>query len=248
MGERDIRQLKRAAPGTAPACKTPAPVPWALRERFQRSLGPTTPEWPTAAPVSAAHPTKTRTEPAPVPVGEPTGESALRARIESVVHAAPNHTSEPLATSSLPASADKPQAPTNTRRRARRPTGSSIAAEAKHDAPSPVEPVPCAPVGAPDGLMADEPPGWYGMLAQAIASLCLGSDPAFRHWTVQVPLDPAALPETSLALSLSLHSLQLRFSTQSAWSMRLLSMRSATLADMLHQALPSQRDIDIELS
>ncbi len=89
---------------------------------------------------------------------------------------------------------------------------------------------------------------WEQSLARVLHRLCSSADLAITHWTIQVPLDPAALPETTLHLSLSPQRLQLRFNTQSAWSLRLLSIRKNALVQLLHETLPDLRDIDVELT
>jgi hypothetical protein len=91
-------------------------------------------------------------------------------------------------------------------------------------------------------------PAWEQSLAQLVHTLCSSSDPSITHWTIQVPLDPDALPETTLHLALSPRRLQLRFNTQSSWSLRLLSDRTKSLVQLLQQTLPDLRDIDVELT
>lgn len=95
---------------------------------------------------------------------------------------------------------------------------------------------------------ADGAPGWDTALAETIAMLCAEAGPDFLHWTVQVPLDPLRLPDTQLLLVHSPSRLQLRFSTQSAQALRLLSARGAHLVAMLDQALGALREIDIDIT
>jgi hypothetical protein len=89
---------------------------------------------------------------------------------------------------------------------------------------------------------------WETALATAIGTLCISADPAFRHWTVQVPLDPAVLPETRLTVTLSPLRLQLRFVTDSAWSQHLLAERGPRLVALLSECLLGVRDIDLDIS
>jgi len=90
--------------------------------------------------------------------------------------------------------------------------------------------------------------GWDEELVQAIVTLCVRSDPSFEAWAVVVPMDPRVLPQTELHLSFSRHRMSLRFHTQSAQSVRLLSRHRPSLATMLQQALPGTREIDIDIT
>jgi len=94
-----------------------------------------------------------------------------------------------------------------------------------------------------DGL-----PAWLHETAQQIEWLCSRADPSFQTWAVTVPMDPAALPETELALQLSHFSLTLRFRTHSEHSARLVSRHRGHLLALLEKlpALPSTIDIDLE--
>lgn len=92
------------------------------------------------------------------------------------------------------------------------------------------------------------PEDWEHTLVDTVAELCRASDPAFHSWTVKVPLDPEALPHTELRLSFSPHHLRLRFSTQSTLSQALVSAHQDQLCGLLRDALPTARDIDIDLT
>jgi Type III secretion protein (HpaP) len=89
---------------------------------------------------------------------------------------------------------------------------------------------------------------WEQSLVRLAHKLCGSSDVSMTHWTIQIPLDPDVLPETTLHLALSPHRLQLRFNTQSSWSLHLISERTSMLLQLLHESLPDLRDIDIELT
>lgn len=92
------------------------------------------------------------------------------------------------------------------------------------------------------------PDGWDTALVDTISLLCRSSDPNFHSWTILVPLNPETLPHTELRLTFSPHRLQLRFSTQSTRSLALVSAHHDALRDLLRQALPDDRHIDIDIT
>jgi len=113
-----------------------------------------------------------------------------------------------------------------------------------------LQPMPPAVAQPFEGQGHDQPAAddWTGSLAAMVASLCLQSDPAFESWSIVVPLDPRVLPETELRLSLSRHRLSLRFHTQSAHSLQLVCTHRSSLLRLIEQAMPSNRDIDIDVT
>ncbi|MCM5681489.1 type III secretion HpaP family protein [Schlegelella sp. S2-27] len=125
------------------------------------------------------------------------------------------------------------------------------------EAAAPAEMDSGMPAGAPPAspASAERPPtfggetgDWDVELVRVIVTLCVSTDPAIEAWSVVVPLDERVLPQTELHLTLSRHALSLRFQTQATQSMRLLSRHRPSLAAMLHQALPGDREIDIDLT
>lgn len=103
------------------------------------------------------------------------------------------------------------------------------------------------PVGAAPSA-TDLSGDWANGLADTVLTLCTGSDPAFHSWTIQVPIDSAALPHTELRMTFSRHHLLLRFSTQSTQSYALISAHQSQLHRLLSRDLPGDRHIDIELT
>ena len=85
-------------------------------------------------------------------------------------------------------------------------------------------------------------------LVRCIVQLCVRGDPDMQAWNVTLPLSPHVLPQTQLHLRLSPERLSLRFQTGSPHSLRLMSRHQAALAARLQQALPLDREIDIELT
>jgi Type III secretion protein (HpaP) len=107
--------------------------------------------------------------------------------------------------------------------------------------------IPTAPRLDPEpSVMADS--GWEHSLAKLIRNLSSSADPSFTQWTVQIPLDPIILPDTTLHIALSSCHLMLRFNTQSAWSQRLIFAATGTLSQSLQEALPHVQDIDIDIT
>lgn len=100
----------------------------------------------------------------------------------------------------------------------------------------------------PQVVWNELPEGWEDALADVVARLCRASDPAFHSWTVQVPLDPEALPETELRLTFSPHHLRLRFSTASTVSLAVVSAHQDHLSALLREAMPEARHIDIDIT
>ena len=111
--------------------------------------------------------------------------------------------------------------------------------ETPHDSP-----MPAATGVAPDG---DAPP-WLGDIVEQVTSLTAGSDARFQHWAITVPLDPQALPDSELRLTLSPGTMALRFRTGSGDAAALVSRHRDALRARL-EALPSSPpaiDIDLE--
>lgn len=90
--------------------------------------------------------------------------------------------------------------------------------------------------------------GWDGELVQMIAAMCQRTTSSIEAWSIVLPMNAEVLPETELHLSLSAHRLSLRFHTQSGYSLRVLSDHRDSLTLMLRQALPHQREIDIDIT
>ncbi len=110
-----------------------------------------------------------------------------------------------------------------------------------------IPPLSMLPVGAP-APPAELSGDWANGLADTVLTLCTGSDPNFHSWTIQVPIDSAALPHTELRMTFSRHHLLLRFSTQSTQSYALISAHQSQLHRLLIRDLPGDRHIDIELT
>jgi hypothetical protein len=111
--------------------------------------------------------------------------------------------------------------------------------EARAHAPRPpaIEPPAAADTGR-----------WTEDTAQKIATLCNRADASFAHWSVTLPMDPQALPETDLVLSLSPHGLSLLFRTQSALSSRLIGAHKPRLQALLARTRGLPQDIAIEVT
>jgi len=129
-------------------------------------------------------------------------------------------------------------------------TASAAPPPATREASAPLPPMPSAPLEMPPSHGNGHAPedAWAQDLAQVVATLCRQSDPAFEAWSIVVPLDPQVLPETELRLALSRHRLSLRFHTQSPQSLHLVLSHRASLAALIEQAMPSTRDIDIDVT
>ncbi len=113
--------------------------------------------------------------------------------------------------------------------------------------PLPIPELRLPPVASAPALH-ELPNDWASGLADTVLTLCTGSDPSFHSWTIQVPIDSAALPHTELRMTFSRHHLQLRFSTQSTQSYALISAHQSQLHRLLSRDLPGDRHIDIELT
>jgi type III secretion control protein HpaP len=90
-------------------------------------------------------------------------------------------------------------------------------------------------------------PAWLRDTADFVGSLCAGIDAGFQTWRMTVPLDARQLPETQLELSLSPHTLCLRFRAVSPESARLVLRYRQQLLDLLSQVPGLPTHIDIEL-
>lgn len=108
------------------------------------------------------------------------------------------------------------------------------------------EPRPQPPAIEP--VAATDTGRWTEDAAQKIATLCNRADASFAHWSVTLPMDPQALPETDLVLSLSPYGLSLRFRTQSALSSRLIDMHKPRLQALLGRTRGLPQDIAIEVT
>ncbi|MBB3193671.1 type III secretion HpaP family protein [Roseateles terrae] len=121
-------------------------------------------------------------------------------------------------------------------------TSSAVAPTPRWLLDAPVMPLPTSP---PSAALPD---AWAQGLADTVVTLCSSSDPNFHSWTIQVPIDSAALPHTELRMTFSRHHLLLRFSTQSTQSYALISAHQSQLQRLLRSDLPGDRHIDIELT
>jgi hypothetical protein len=100
--------------------------------------------------------------------------------------------------------------------------------------------------GAPS--CAGDAPPWLGDIVQQISQLSEAGDARFQHWSITVPLDPQALPDCELRMTLSPGALALRFRTASQQSAALVCRHREKLRAQL-EALPSSPpaiDIDLE--
>lgn len=88
---------------------------------------------------------------------------------------------------------------------------------------------------------------WAEDTAQKVATLCTRADTSFAHWTVTLPMDEKALPETDLVLSMSPYGLSLRFRTQSSLSSQLISTHKPRLQALLARTRGLPQDIEIEV-
>jgi hypothetical protein len=105
-----------------------------------------------------------------------------------------------------------------------------------------------SPVPAVSGAASAGDAPWLGDIVEQVTSLTAGSDARFQHWAITVPLDPQALPDCELRLSLSPGTMALRFRTGSSESAALVSRHRDALRARL-EALPSSPpaiDIDLE--
>ena len=105
-----------------------------------------------------------------------------------------------------------------------------------------------AVVRASASSSAGDAPPWLGDIVQQISQLSEGGDARFQHWSITVPLDPQALPDCELRMTLSPGALALRFRTGSQQSAALVCRHREKLRAQL-EALPSSPpaiDIDLE--
>ncbi|MCW7540806.1 type III secretion HpaP family protein [Aquabacterium sp. A7-Y] len=220
MSDRDLRRPRRIIAGPElPPVPPAAPLPQQA-ERFQRNLSQGR-RGETAPPRGPALPTGASAAPAlKAPAGEarPTPPAAApRTQLE------PAPTFEPV---------EAGEAVENA------------AGTAWSEEPPAAEP----PSDLPPGR--DRPaalPAWETELAQLVATLCRKADPAFENWSVMVPLNPAVLPHTELRLSLSPLRLSLRFQSASTESTRLVLTHTPQLRRLLEPALPTPREIEIDV-
>ncbi|HET9643416.1 MAG TPA: type III secretion HpaP family protein [Burkholderiaceae bacterium] len=82
--------------------------------------------------------------------------------------------------------------------------------------------------------------------ANLVYSLCSGVPTAFQAWNLTVPIGAEPLADTQLNLSLSPHTLTLRFQPGSSSSEGLILKHRSQLKALLeeHPAIPSNIDID----
>lgn len=116
----------------------------------------------------------------------------------------------------------------------------------QQDTARPHDPLPQQPVikVAPAG----EAGRWTEDTAQKVVTLCTRADASFAHWSVILPMDAQALPETDLMLSMSPYGLSLRFRTQSSLSSQLINTHKPRLQALLGRTRGLPRDIDIEVT
>lgn len=95
---------------------------------------------------------------------------------------------------------------------------------------------------------AEPEPAWLRDTAGFVGSLCAGVDAGFQTWRMSVPLDARQLPDTQLELSLSPHTLCLRFRAGAPGSARLVLRHRQSLLDLLGQVpgLPSHIEIELD--
>ena len=91
-----------------------------------------------------------------------------------------------------------------------------------------------------------EPP-WLRDTADFVGSLCAGVDAGFQTWRMTVPLAARQLPDTQLELSLSPHTLCLRFRAAAPEPARLVLRYRQHLLDLLGQVPGLPPHIEIEL-
>lgn len=105
-----------------------------------------------------------------------------------------------------------------------------------------------APPDEPANAIEAAPvPAWLSDTAGFVGSLCAGIDGGFQTWRMTVPLDAQQLPDTRLELSLSPHTLCLRFQAGAPESARLVLRYRQQLLDLLSQVPGLPAHIDIEL-
>lgn len=123
--------------------------------------------------------------------------------------------------------------------------GAGVAVQ--QDTGRPHDPLPHPPTLTVAGGLADTG-RWAEDTAQKVATLCSRADASFAHWSVILPLDERALPETDLMLNMSPYGLALRFRTQSSLSSQLIHAHKPRLQALLGRTRGMPRDIDIEVT
>lgn len=218
MSDADVRRPRRIIPAEA------APVP---------------PAQP-AAPGTPLPPLLRQAERFQRSLWQPAGQRSAAATMSKAAVSAPTAPAAPQPTSTA--------APSPRATAAR--TACAAPPPATREASAPLPPMPSVPQEMPASHGNGDAPEdtWAQDLAQVVATLCRQSDPAFEAWSIVVPLDPLVLPETELRLALSRHRLSLRFHTQSPQSLHLVLSHRASLAALIEQAMPSTRDIDIDVT
>ena len=105
-----------------------------------------------------------------------------------------------------------------------------------------------APAGEAQPIDAGSEPPWLRDTADFVGSLCAGVDAGFQTWRMTVPLDARQLPDTQLELSLSPHTLCLRFRAAAPESARLVLRYRQHLLDLLGEVpgLPSHIEIELD--
>lgn len=89
---------------------------------------------------------------------------------------------------------------------------------------------------------------WHEAMVELLQRLCFATDHSMTQWTAVVPLESTILPQTTLHISFSPQRLRLRFHTDAASSLRVLSDSAQSLAQSLKEALPDVTDIGIEIT
>ena len=107
---------------------------------------------------------------------------------------------------------------------------------------------PSSPAGEAQPVDAGAEPAWLRDTADFVGSLCAGVDAGFQTWRMTVPLDARQLPDTQLELSLSPHTLCLRFRAAAPESARLVLRYRQHLLDLLGEVpgLPSHIEIELD--
>ncbi|WAC71603.1 hypothetical protein OU995_18710 [Roseateles sp. SL47] len=83
-------------------------------------------------------------------------------------------------------------------------------------------------------------------LARQLQGLCTRGASISQHWSATLNLDAHALPDTRLRIQASQSWIRLRFSTQSADSVRLISDHTPALRSSLEQSLDMKDQVDID--
>lgn len=99
---------------------------------------------------------------------------------------------------------------------------------------------------APLSVEALEGAAAFELLSKRLIQLCRRGVSAPESWSITLQLDPQALPETELRIQSSRAWMRLRFSTQSAVSVRLISKHMDSLTRSLEEALNMRQQIDVD--